>query len=38
MGVACGKDSALLFRHGQVVRKIPASEIVDDLMAEIDRL
>lgn len=38
VGVACGKDSALLFRHGQVVRKIPASEIVDDLMAEIDRL
>ena len=38
VGVACGKDCALLFRHGEIVRKIPADRIVDDLMAEIESL
>ena len=38
VGVACGKDCALLFRHGEVVRKIPADAIVDTLMAEIEDL
>ena len=38
VGVACGRDCALLFRHGEVVRKIPTEGIVDTLMAEIDAL
>lgn len=38
VGVACGKGSALLFRHGTVVRKIADTEIVDALMREIDAL
>ena len=38
VGVACGKDCALLFRHGEVIRKIPADAIVDTLMTEIDAL
>ena len=38
VGVACGKGSALLFRHGEVVRKIAEADIVDELMAEIERL
>lgn len=38
VGVACGKGSALLFKHGIPVRKVAESEIVDALMDEIDRL
>ena len=38
VGVACGKGSALLFKHGEVVGKIREDEIVDALMAEIDKL
>ncbi len=38
VGVACGKGSALLFKHGKPVRTIAESEIVDALMDEIDRL
>lgn len=38
VGVACGKGSALLFKHGVPVRKIAESEIVDALMAEIEAL
>jgi len=35
LGVACGKGSGLLFRHGEILKKIPAYRIVDTLVAEI---
>lgn len=38
VGVACGRGQALLFRHGEVVRKVPEAEIIDALMEEIERL
>lgn len=38
VGVACGRASAMLFRHGQVVRKVSADAIVESLMEEIDAL
>ena len=34
LGVACGKDSAILFKKGEVVRKIGEDEIVDVLVRE----
>ncbi|MCF2620826.1 flavodoxin-dependent (E)-4-hydroxy-3-methylbut-2-enyl-diphosphate synthase [Collinsella tanakaei] len=36
--VACGRGSALLFRHGEVIRKIDEDHIVDELMREIESL
>ena len=38
IGVACGKGQALLFRHGEVIRKVREDRIVDELMAEIEKL
>ena len=38
VGVACGRGSALLFKHGVPVRKIAEEDIVDELMAEVDAL
>ncbi|MBE6469518.1 MAG: flavodoxin-dependent (E)-4-hydroxy-3-methylbut-2-enyl-diphosphate synthase [Coriobacteriaceae bacterium] len=38
VGVACGRGQALLFCHGEVVRKVPEASIVDALMEEIERL
>lgn len=38
IGVAAGKGVGLLFAKGEPVRKVDESEIVDALMAEIDRL
>ncbi|MDM8301262.1 flavodoxin-dependent (E)-4-hydroxy-3-methylbut-2-enyl-diphosphate synthase [Collinsella tanakaei] len=38
VGVACGRGSALLFRHGEVIRKIDEDHIVDELMREIESL
>lgn len=35
IGVAGGKDEAILFRKGRVVKKIPQSEIVSELKKEI---
>ena len=38
VGVACGRGCGLIFKHGEVVRKVPEDRIVDELMAEIDQL
>ena len=38
IGGACGKHSALLFRRGEVLRKIDEQDIVDELFSEIERL
>jgi len=38
IGVAAGKGVGMIFAKGQVVRKVPESEIVTALMEEIDRL
>ena len=38
IGVAAGRGQGVIFAKGQTVRKVPENEIVDALMAEIDRL
>ena len=38
IGIAGGRDEAVLFMHGEIVKKIPASEAVDVLIAEINKL
>jgi (E)-4-hydroxy-3-methylbut-2-enyl-diphosphate synthase len=35
LGIACGAGSGLLFHRGEILRKIPESMIVDELVAEI---
>jgi (E)-4-hydroxy-3-methylbut-2-enyl-diphosphate synthase len=35
LGIACGTGSGLLFRRGEIIRKVPESQIVDILVAEI---
>lgn len=38
IGVACGASSGVVFSHGNVVRKVEESAIVDALMEEIEKL
>lgn len=38
VGVACGRGVGMVFRRGEVIRKVPEDQIVDALMEEIDRL
>ncbi len=38
IGVACGKGSGVVFRHGTIVRKVAESDIVNALMEELENL
>ncbi len=38
VGIAGGKGEGLLFRKGQILRKVPQERLVDELMREIDLL
>ena len=38
VGIAGGRGEGLLFRHGEIVRKVPENELADALMAEVEKL
>lgn len=38
VGIAGGKGEGLLFRHGEIVRKVPESEMADALVAEVEQM
>ena len=38
VGIAGGKDSGLLFRKGEIIRKVPESEMFDVLVSEIEAI
>lgn len=38
IGIAGGKGQGLIFKKGEVIRKVPEDQLVDELFAEIERL
>ena len=38
VGIAGGKGEGLLFRHGEIIRKVPEDKLADALLEEIDKL
>jgi len=38
VGIAGGKGEGLLFRHGEIVRKIPESELANALVEEVEKM
>ena len=36
-GIAGGKDSGLVFRHGKVIKTLPSDQLVDGLIEEINK-
>ena len=38
VGIAGGKGEGLIFRKGQIIRKVPESSLVDELFLEIDNI
>ena len=38
IGVACGKNEGLLFRKGEIIKKLDENEIVSTLVKEIKEL
>ncbi len=37
LGIAGGKDVGLIFKKGEVIKKVPADQLVDELMKEVDK-
>ena len=37
IGIAGGRGEGLIFRKGEIIRKVPEDKIVDELMSEIDK-
>lgn len=38
IGIAGGKGEGLIFKKGQILRKVPESRLLDELLAEVDKL
>jgi (E)-4-hydroxy-3-methylbut-2-enyl-diphosphate synthase len=38
VGIAGGRGEGLLFRNGEVVRKVPESQMADALLAEVEKI
>ena len=38
IGIAGGDGRGLIFKKGQILRKVPENELLDELMKEIDKL
>ena len=38
VGIAGGDGEGLLFRRGEILRKVPQEELIDALMSEIEKL
>jgi (E)-4-hydroxy-3-methylbut-2-enyl-diphosphate synthase len=38
IGLACGKGGGVIFEKGKVLRKVPASRMADELIAEINKI
>ena len=36
LGIAGGRDSGFIYAHGEVLRKVPQEQLVDELFREID--
>ncbi len=38
IGIAGGDGCGLIFKKGQILRKVPENQLLDELMKEIDKL
>jgi len=38
VGIAGGLGEGLLFRRGEIIRKVPENELADALLAEVERM
>ncbi|AGB40669.1 1-hydroxy-2-methyl-2-(E)-butenyl 4-diphosphate synthase [Halobacteroides halobius DSM 5150] len=38
IGIAGGKNEGLIFKEGEILRKVPADKLVDELMNEVEKL
>ena len=38
IGIAGGNGEGILFKHGEILRKVPEENLLDELMFEIEKL
>ena len=38
IGIAGGKGEGLIFKKGEIIKKVPENQLIDALMAEIEKL
>ena len=38
IGIAGGKGEGLIFKKGEIIKKVPENELIDALMEEIEKL
>lgn len=38
IGIACGKDCGLIFKKGEIIRKVPESSLIEEFIKEIDKM
>ena len=38
IGIAGGDGCGLLFKHGEIIRKIPEEKLLDELLKEIEKM
>ena len=38
IGIAGGVGEGLIFKNGEILRKVPEDKIIDELMAEIEKM
>ena len=38
IGIAGGKGEGLIFKKGEIIKKVPEGEILDELFKEIDKI
>ena len=38
IGIAGGNGEGLIFSHGKIIRKVPESDIIEELMKEIEKM
>jgi len=38
IGLACGGDYAVIFRHGEIVKRVPMSQATQTLVQELEHL
>lgn len=38
VGIAGGKGEGLIFRKGEILRKVPENRLLEELLAQVDKL
>ncbi len=38
IGIACGNGNGLIFKKGEIIKKVPENELLNELLKEIEKI